>query len=55
MFNFFHSCPTFLVLETASKKKTGRINLTNCVAIILIPNLLKYFTALFHEKTYLKD
>ena len=29
MFNFIHSSSTFLVQETASKKKTGRINLIN--------------------------
>ena len=29
MFSFIHSCSTFLVQETASKKKTGRINLIN--------------------------
>ena len=29
MFNFIHSSLTFLVQETASKKKTGRINLIN--------------------------
>ena len=29
MFNFFHSCSTFSVQETASKKKAGRINVTN--------------------------
>ena len=29
MFNFVHSSSTFLVQETASKKKTGRINLIN--------------------------
>ena len=29
MFNFIHSNSTFLVQETASKKKTGRINLRN--------------------------
>ena len=29
MFNFIHSSSTFLVQETASKVKTGRINLIN--------------------------
>ena len=29
MINFFHSCSTFLIQETASKKKIGRINLIN--------------------------
>ena len=29
MFNFVHSSSTFLVQETASEKKTGRINLIN--------------------------
>ena len=51
---FFHSSSTFLVQETASKKKkkkkkkTGRNSLIN-IRLILISNLLKYFTALLHE------
>ena len=54
MLNFFHSSSIFLVQETVSKRKTGRINLIN-TWLILISNLLKYFTALLHETTYLKD
>ena len=29
MFNFIHSSSTFFLQETASKQKTGRINLIN--------------------------
>ena len=49
MFNFFHSCSTFLVQETASKKKTGRIDLINTL-LMLISKLLKIFTAPLQEK-----
>ena len=44
----------FLVQETAPQKTTGRINLIN-TWLILIPSLLKYFTAFLHETTYPKD
>ena len=54
MLNFFHFFSIFLVQETVSKRKTGRINLIN-TWLILISNLLKYFTALLRETTYLKD
>ena len=40
--------------ETASKKEDWRINLINTWPI-LISSLLKYFTVLLHEATYLKE
>ena len=53
MFNFIHSSSTFLVQETASKKKTGRINLIKYVANF---NYQAYSNStLLHETTYLKD
>ena len=47
MFNFIRSSSTFLVQETASKKKTDIINLIN-TWLILISCLLKYSVALLH-------
>ena len=42
-----------LVTKTASKKKTGGINLINTRLVLKLnfSNLLKYFKALLHEKT----
>ena len=53
MFNFIHSSSTFLVQETASKKKTGRINL---IKYVTNSNYQVYSNStLLHETTYLKD
>ena len=39
MFNFIHSSSTFLVHETASKMRTGRINLINTWLALSINNI----------------
>ena len=58
---YYHSFSIFFIQVQRSwykkqpkKKKTGRISLIN-IRLILISNLLKYFTALLHETTYLTD
>ena len=53
MFNIRHSDSTFLVQETSSKKKTGRINL---IKYVTNSNYQAYSDpTLLHETTYLKD
>ena len=50
MFNFANILGT----RAVPKKYTGTINLINN-QLVPIPNLVKYFTALLPEKTFLKD